>query len=484
LEIRSSSRHRGSIFVAALWIIIILVAVVLLMARSVRVDATSTSNRQSMLEADAIERGAEQYVMWQVDGAKGDAVSITAVDTEAMPVGTGYFWILRPDSTSDQYYGFGITDEASKLSLNIAASTELQNLPAMTSDVADAIVDWRDADDTVGANGAESEYYLSLQQPYAAKNLPFETVEELQLVKGMTPLLLFGYDLNRNGVLETIEQAASGGSAAINSASSDSRGIFNYVTAWSVEPNTQVDGTARINVNNQDTSALQKALGLVLPANRVSAIIARLSAVYNRGGRDSSNTGRISTATTQGAAATTFFANIGAFYAASGMTADEFGKVADQLTTSTATTLTGLVNVATAPAQVLACLPGLDQNDANTLVSARSSASDLTSIGWVFGALTPASKALAISGAITSRSFIYSADIVAVSGDGRAFKRVRVVVDAQKSPAKVIYRRDLTSLGWPLDPQIQLDLRNGTYEPTLQGSGSGSGLGSGGSPFK
>ena len=118
---RSSRRH-GAIFVAALWIILILTAVVLVMARSVRVDAVAASNRHAMLEADAIERGAEQYVLWQVDGAKGDAVAIAAVDTEAMPVGTGYFWILHPDPTTDQNYGFGITDESSKLSLNSSTS--------------------------------------------------------------------------------------------------------------------------------------------------------------------------------------------------------------------------------------------------------------------------------------------------------------------------------------------------------------------------
>ena len=92
-------------------------------------------------------------------------------------------------------------------------------------------------------------------------------------------------------------------------------------------------------------------------------------------------------------------------------------------------------------------------------------------------------KAPKILDLVTTLSYQYSADVVAVSPNGRAFKRVRIVVDAQQSPAKIVYRRDLTNLGWPLDPAIRDDLRNGRYQPPVvttgvpQGSTSG-GLGS------
>ncbi len=62
---------------------------------------------------------------------------------------------------------------------------------------------------------------------------------------------------------------------------------------------------------------------------------------------------------------------------------------------------------------------------------------------------------------ITGTSFQYSADIVAVSGDGRSFKRVRIVVDARTQPAKIVYRKDLTDLGWPLPPDVRTELRPG-----------------------
>jgi general secretion pathway protein K len=52
---------------------------------------------------------------------------------------------------------------------------------------ADAVVDWLDNDDTARVGGAESSYYLSLPYPYRAKNDLFDTLDELRLVRGMTP---------------------------------------------------------------------------------------------------------------------------------------------------------------------------------------------------------------------------------------------------------------------------------------------------------
>jgi hypothetical protein len=85
-----------------------------------------------------------------------------------------------------------------------------------------------------------------------------------------------------------------------------------------------------------------------------------------------------------------------------------------------------------------------------------------------------------VADSVTTSSYFYSADIVAVSGDGRAFKRARVVIDGSTTPAKIIYRKDLTALGWPLPPEIHDDMRSG-HPPRDAGAstGMGSGLGSG-----
>lgn len=60
--------------------------------------------------------------------------------------------------------------------------------------IIDSLVDWIDAEDGDWEQefGAESSYYLSLKTPYPCKNGPVEFIEELLLVKGITPELLFG----------------------------------------------------------------------------------------------------------------------------------------------------------------------------------------------------------------------------------------------------------------------------------------------------
>ena len=40
--------------------------------------------------------------------------------------------------------------------------------------------------------GAENVYYLSLPQPYHAKNAPFDTMDELLWVKGIDPETFYG----------------------------------------------------------------------------------------------------------------------------------------------------------------------------------------------------------------------------------------------------------------------------------------------------
>ena len=255
---RPPRMRRGAIFITALGIVVILSGLVLVFAQAMRTEAIASANRLSYLQADAVEQGAERWVLAQVESNPADAATITTVAAEALPVGE---WLLlgpRADPTQTQNYAFGIADESAKINLNKAPSSRLSLLPAMTTEAADCIVDWVDADSTPGANGAESDYYSSLPEPYQCKNAPLETVEELLLVKNVTPDLLFGNDRNRNGVLEAREQTAGGLGSMFNGTGDDGRGFYNYVTVYSVEPNKSIDGTARVNVNSQDRGALEE----------------------------------------------------------------------------------------------------------------------------------------------------------------------------------------------------------------------------------
>ena len=154
------------------------------------------------------------------------------------------------------------------------AQTLLMGLPGMTEDTADAILDWLDEDEEPRPMGAEfADYYQQLQPAYKPTNGQLQSVEQLLLVRGVTPMLLFGYDENRNGVLDTDEQTkmnlgiqpgmAPGQLAAPldpNVAPPPPLGWAPYFTLHSQEKNVANDGLARINVNSEDLQTLYSDL--------------------------------------------------------------------------------------------------------------------------------------------------------------------------------------------------------------------------------
>ena len=56
----------------------------------------------------------------------------------------------------------------------------------------DAIKDWIDPDSEPTRFGAEDTYYQALEKPFSCKNAPFEFLEELLLVRGITKELFYG----------------------------------------------------------------------------------------------------------------------------------------------------------------------------------------------------------------------------------------------------------------------------------------------------
>jgi len=492
-----SRPRRGSILVIAMWVVVVLGALVVVYARSMQVEGVASANRLSNVKAVAIEHAAEQYVLCNVDGTMGDAVSMTAIPGQAIQVGDGYFWLLRPNPADDQHFDFGIQDEASKLNLNIATDAMLVNVPNANQEIADAIMTWKNASGTPTGQAEGSSYYESLPEPYDNKSNNFETVEELLLLQDMTdgaqtipPDVLFGSDLNRNGIIDNGEGGTGTASSSLsnslnNSAGNytDSRGMYNFLTCYTAEPNTDPNGNAKINVNLPTArDQLQTLMLQTLSQSRVTEVLGRIAGTGNQ----------------------RTYANLGAWYTASGLQPQEFGPIAMFLTASrsNASTTKGLVNVNTASEQVLMAL-GLQQSDADSIISSRGSntgginttsgsgvtmgsststapSGDMT---WLFTAI-PQSAATIIP-YITYRSFQYSADIVAVSGDGRSFRRVRIVVDASTSPPVIVYRKDLTAYGWPLTadasqgrPDIRQALRSGQPPPVIQTTNltSGNGL--------
>lgn len=365
----SQSPARGFVLITIMVILFALAALVLTLSYVARTEMQASANQSSAYAAESAARGAEQYVMALLTDQRDTITTLDTTYFEAVPVGVddgtnstrrAYFWLLRPDYLDADLPPFGIVDESSKLNLNTVDTASLDKLSNMTAEIAGSIVDWRDADDEPTNGGAESSVYLAqADDAHRAKNAPFESVDELQQVSGVTPELFRG----------TGDSSRIIGGEALASA-----GWQNYFTIWSSQPGAN---------------------------NTVSV---------------------------------------------------------------------GRINVNQAPRDVLLTLPFLQEADVDKLLAARpgaieSNPSSTTWVGEALGRQLTAQERARITGA--GRQF--SADIVAVSPDGRAFKRVRIVVDTIASPVRIVFRRDVSELGFPLDEEILTSLRAGKGVPASTG---------------
>jgi len=414
----------GSVLIIVLWIAIGLISIALYFANSMTFELRASDNRASGLATGQAIEGAARYVSYVLANyaTNGAMPSNTMFSCEAVPVGDAHFWIIGrdPDGTSSSDPCFGLIDEGSKLNLNTAGTNTLYSLPNMTTDFANAIVDWR----STNGSGMYSLNYGNLG--YEDKNAPFETVDELRLVYGATIDLLVGDDINRNGVHDGNEKGASGNG-------SFAPGLLEYVTVYTREPNFHADGSSLTNVNNR--AELQALLQTDLGSSRAAQITNRIGAQT--------------------------FTSLLQFYLSSGMNSTEFPKIIDDITASSSAYTRGRVNVNTADTTVLEALfigLGVDRSAATSaaqnLVNYRDqNPNNLGSIAWVVDALgntSPVVRSLAQGDYITTRSFQFTADIAAVGPFGRGYRRVKFVFDTSDGTPKIIYRQDLSRLGWAL----------------------------------
>jgi general secretion pathway protein K len=68
-----------------------------------------------------------------------------------------------------------------KLALSYSAVEE-----SLADSLSDAIIDWRDKNESAEINGAEQSEYESANLKYSPRNDQFKSVEEVQMVLGMT----------------------------------------------------------------------------------------------------------------------------------------------------------------------------------------------------------------------------------------------------------------------------------------------------------
>jgi type II secretory pathway component PulK len=421
--------EHASVLIIVLWICIGLVAIVLYFANSMTLELRAADNRVNGMAANQAIEGAARYVAYALANysTNGSMPTNSQFICADVPVGDSHYWIIGRDNSGTAPGtdpAFGLIDEASKLNLNTANSNMLSNLPNMTSasDLTGAILDWRNT------NGGSTYALNYATLGYDDKNAPFESVDELKLVYGMTIDQLVGDDVNRNGVLDANEKSFTGGTTP-------NFGLEEYTTVFSREPNFHSDGSSMTNVNSatrENLDSLFQAAGV----NNATTVAQQIHNSIHPPAPSPLNPCK----SDLDFCLRCMNAN---------MSANDFAKIYGDFTTTTNAYTYGRVNINTAGEPVLTALlmgANIDQETAEgaaqTLVSYRQqNPTTLTSPAWLVTALGQNSNivtALAAHDWITTRSFQFTADIAAVGPLGRGYRRVKFVFDISDGTPKII----------------------------------------------
>jgi len=184
-------KSKGGALLVVLWLSAALAAIGWSVATTVRAETERVGNaadglRAQYLASGAVDRGI-QWMLW-------------APEDNRNRDGTPKFWSYNQPRLYMAFpSGAAVVEmipEQSKLNINNASPDELYKVvlavsgsPATASQITAAIVDWR------GPSGSPTlfdQYYFSISPTFRSRHASLQDIEELLLVRGMTPELFYG----------------------------------------------------------------------------------------------------------------------------------------------------------------------------------------------------------------------------------------------------------------------------------------------------
>lgn len=176
------------------------ITAVLIVAVAASAAAVMLAQQSAMIDQAAmvsVRAQADLYAQAGVDWARGVLAEDFRQGKEVDTLAEGWARPIAALPVERAIVSGNIADEQGRFNLNNVvrqgqkSDADLRVLRSLlgtldlSPDLADAVLDWIDADaDLSGAAGAEDAYYLSLPRPYRAANREMVQVEELYRVRG------------------------------------------------------------------------------------------------------------------------------------------------------------------------------------------------------------------------------------------------------------------------------------------------------------
>lgn len=376
----------GLSLISTLWLLTILSVLATHFLYSIRLEQRAQANFADRTKFHyAAKAGFERSIaMLRGDETAYDSLGEDWADGLEEQIGDGL------ESGSVFTYRIKITDEGSKININTADANMIQGLLTLM--------------------GYEETEITEQPLPQAIEEgRPYRTVRDLARVPGMTPNLLYG----RQASLDT---EATVGTGIDGTTQQNVLGLVDLVTVYSIDKNTDASGNPRVNINNADGQQLTQIQGnnnqLVFSQGEKDALVqqrefgsigdlidatAVTEQVFNNirerisveSSDEDEDVVNINTAdagelqsldgidagiadriidhrNSQGN-----FQNTDQLKEVKLITEDEFSSIVDRITTKEEAVVSGVININTAPQEILQLLPGMDADKAQAIISRR-----------------------------------------------------------------------------------------------------------------
>lgn len=424
--------RRGSAFLLSLVVTLVLAGIAMSMGQGMSQHLHAHDFRAGQSQARYAGLGVLRACLNDLNTAYTDygLPSLLQVYPDGELIGEHSVFLLGRDPQSTHMH-YGLIPEAARVDVNNARLEVLAALPGMDESIAAAIIDWRDDNDEIHeAGGAErgDAYYASADIPYAPRNAPFEALEELRLVRGVTDALWFGEDRNENGVLDAGEDTDRDGQLDL--------GLRDCVCLEAREPALNPDGTERVPLmpfNQNVRSVFVAALGEERGAE-----------LY-----------------TQALPQAPFSSRLHLLAAMEDLNADEAALLWPKLMGPEGRV--GLVDAYHAQLPVLSAVLGVDL--AQRIVTQRP-ISDGGSLHWLL-AIMESEEIAQFGPLLTHGSYQFKADIITVAQQARAWDRMYVFIDASNTVARVLRIQPAQFVGWPWSQESLSALRRADQEDII-----------------
>ena len=457
--------RKGVVTILVIWAIaiasIVVAATQVLAFREATIGRESISRVQARWAARAGVETMIAIMEWHKANPDPDDALALARDLESNALGsveTGT-WDIRHFIDGQEWAG--PLDENSKLNINVATRMQLLELPNITQDVVDSIIDWRDADDQPLQLGAEADYYRNRGQGYEPRNGNFRSIAELELVAGAWSQYVRGEDWNLNGRLEPNENDGKRTMPDDNANQKLDAGWSQYLTASTRPITVSATGEPRLDLRKATTQEIISRTGvdsiqaatLVSYAKSSRANMSQIlgtplsqiltsSTPSNATGAGANRTGRSSAGRAPATATPKAAAN-----AIKNLDPKQLRQVLNEcslVNTQTSQANAGKVNLNTASRGLLRDILQLDTRFADSILSRRISKPEgIVSLADIVDLPGATQEQLLILGQVAD----VTSSVYMISSRGRADTsgaetEIVVLVDCSESPVRILEYRE------------------------------------------